>query len=53
MLSLSPFQEEHSPFIMRWENVKVTLRKKLEASPDSSEFIQIHVGIGCRMLKVE
>lgn len=31
----------------------VTLRKKLEASPDSTEFIQTHVGIGYRMLKVE
>ena len=31
----------------------VTLRKKLEASPNSTEFIQTHVGIGYRMLKVE
>ncbi len=31
----------------------VTLRKKLEASPDSTELIQTHVGIGYRMLKVE
>ena len=31
----------------------VTLRKKLEPYPDSPEFIQTHVGIGYRMLKVE
>ena len=31
----------------------VTLRKKLEAAPDSPEYIQTHVGIGYRMLKVE
>ena len=31
----------------------VTLRKKLEPSPDSSKFIQTHVGIGYQMLKVD
>ncbi len=31
----------------------VTLRKKLESSPDSPQFIQTHVGIGYRMMKVE
>ena len=31
----------------------VTLRKKLEPTDDSPEFIQTHVGIGYRMLKVE
>ncbi len=31
----------------------VTLRKKLESAPDSPQFIQTHVGIGYRMLKVE
>ena len=31
----------------------VTLRKKLEASPGAPEYIQTHVGIGYRMLKVE
>ena len=31
----------------------VTLRKKLEPTPDSPKFIQTHVGIGYRMLKVE
>ena len=43
-----------------WENdiaslrvFMVTLRKKLEAAPGSPEFIQTHVGIGYRMLKVE
>ncbi len=43
-----------------WENdiaslrvFMVTLRKKLETSPDAPELIQTHVGIGYRMLKVE
>ena len=43
-----------------WENdvaslrvFMVTLRKKLEASPDSPQYVQTHVGIGYRMLKVE
>ena len=31
----------------------VTLRKKLEAAPDSPQYIQTHIGIGYRMLKVE
>ncbi len=31
----------------------VTLRKKLEPSNDSTQFIQTHIGIGYRMLKVE
>ena len=31
----------------------VTLRKKLEPSPDSPAFIQTHVGIGYRMQKVD
>ncbi len=31
----------------------VTLRKKLEAVPGSPQFIQTHIGIGYRMLKVE
>lgn len=30
-----------------------TLRKKLEASPDSQQYIQTHIGVGYRMLKVE
>lgn len=30
-----------------------TLRKKIEKSPDSPQYIQTHVGIGYRMLKVE
>ncbi|MBR3275185.1 MAG: response regulator transcription factor [Eubacterium sp.] len=30
-----------------------TLRKKLEAAPDSPQYIQTHIGIGYRMLKVE
>ena len=43
-----------------WENdmaslrvFMVTLRKKLEPSPDTPAFIQTHVGIGYRMIKVE
>ena len=43
-----------------WENdiaslrvFMVTLRKKLEAAPDSPQYIQTHIGIGYRMLKVE
>ena len=43
-----------------WENdiaslrvFMVTLRKKLESSPDSPQYIQTHIGIGYRMLKVE
>ncbi len=31
----------------------VTLRKKLEPDPGSSQYIQTHIGIGYRMLKVE
>lgn len=30
-----------------------TLRKKLEAAPDSPQYIQTHIGIGYRMLKIE
>ena len=30
-----------------------TLRKKLEASPEAPQFIQTHIGIGYRMVKVE
>ena len=30
-----------------------TLRKKLESSPDSPTYIQTHIGIGYRMLKVD
>ncbi len=29
----------------------VTLRKKLETSPDASMLIQTHVGIGYRMIR--
>ena len=43
-----------------WENdiaslrvFMVNLRKKLERSPDSPQYIQTHVGIGYRMLKVD
>ena len=31
----------------------VTLRKKLEAAPDAPRYIQTHIGIGYRMLKVD
>lgn len=30
-----------------------TLRKKLEAEPDSPQYIQTHVGVGYRMMRVE
>ena len=30
----------------------VTLRKKLESAPDSPQFIQTHVGVGYRMMKL-
>ena len=30
-----------------------TLRKKLEPSPDSPQYIQTHIGVGYRMMKVE
>lgn len=30
-----------------------TLRKKLEATPDSPQYIQTHIGVGYRMMKVE
>ena len=29
-----------------------TLRKKLESAPDSPQFIQTHVGVGYRMMKL-
>ena len=43
-----------------WENdiaslrvFMATLRKKLESEPDSPQYIQTHIGVGYRMLKVE
>lgn len=43
-----------------WENdvaslrvFMATLRKKLEGRPDSPQYIQTHIGVGYRMLKVE
>ena len=30
-----------------------TLRKKLESAPDSPQYIQTHIGVGYRMMKVE
>ena len=43
-----------------WENdiaslrvFMATLRKKLEKEPDSPQYIQTHIGVGYRMLKVE
>ena len=43
-----------------WENdvaslrvFMATLRKKLEKNSDSVQYIQTHVGIGYRMIKVE
>lgn len=43
-----------------WENdvaslrvFMATLRKKLESEPDSPQYIQTHIGVGYRMMKVE
>ena len=43
-----------------WENniaslrvFMATLRKKLEAAPDSPAYIQTHIGVGYRMLKID
>ena len=43
-----------------WENdvaslrvFMATLRKKLEPTPDASQYIQTHIGVGYRMIKVE
>ena len=43
-----------------WENdiaslrvFMATLRKKLEASPDSPRYIQTHIGVGYRMLRID
>ncbi len=43
-----------------WENdiaslrvFMATLRRKLEPSPDSPQYIQTHIGVGYRMMKVE
>ena len=43
-----------------WENdlaslrvFMASLRKKLEAAPDSPQYIQTHIGVGYRMMRVE
>lgn len=43
-----------------WENdvaslrvFMATLRKKLESAPDSPQYVQTHIGVGYRMVKVE
>ena len=43
-----------------WENniaslrvLMATLRKKLDASPDSPNYIQTHIGVGYRMLRID
>ena len=43
-----------------WENdiaslrvFMATLRKKIETDPDSPQYIQTHIGVGYRMMKVE
>ncbi len=43
-----------------WENdvsslrvFMATLRKKIESAPDSPQYIQTHIGVGYRMMKVE
>ena len=33
--------------------VTATLRKKLETGPDSPRYIQTHIGVGYRMIRVE
>ena len=30
-----------------------TLRKKLESAPGSPQYIQTHIGVGYRMMKIE
>lgn len=35
------------------ESDVATLRKKLENQPDSLQYIQTHIGVGYRMLRVE
>ena len=47
-------------WVRSWENdvaslrvFMATLRKKLEQGPDSPQYIQTHIGVGYRMLKVE
>ena len=30
-----------------------TLRRKLEKGPDSPQYIQTHIGVGYRMMKLE
>ncbi len=30
-----------------------TLRKKIETTPESPQYIQTHIGVGYRMLRVE
>ena len=43
-----------------WENnvaslrvFMATLRKKIESTPDSPQYIQTHIGVGYRMMRVE
>ena len=43
-----------------WENdiaslrvFMATLRKKIETTPESPKYIQTHIGVGYRMLRVE
>ena len=50
----------HSIWGSSWENdiaslrvFMATLRKKIETNPDSPQYIQTHIGVGYRMLKVE
>lgn len=39
----------HHPYLF----FMATLRKKIEKSPNSPQYIQTHVGVGYRMIKVE
>ena len=50
----------HSIWGSSWDNdiaslrvFMATLRKKLEIEPDSPQYIQTHIGVGYRMMKVE
>ena len=46
-----PFSVEE--LLARLRVFMATLRKKLEPAPDSPQYIQTHIGVGYRMMKVE
>lgn len=52
--------QEGNAYVRSWENdvaslrvFMATLRKKLEKEPGSPQYIQTHIGVGYRMMKVE